>query len=271
MQIGVSIRHAPHAFVEQALQSPVVDFVEIAAEEFLFRKDAGSQGRLKKILSSKSVSVHSYSLSLLDPQPWNEKHVGPFFEFIRSHPFLCASDHYAISSWKGRHLGSLTPAPVGPEANELLKLRLARIHRELRSKPFFLENPAAPFHFASTGPASFVDHLPQALAETHTQLLLDISNLVANELNFGVVAEAELERLQDVPIGEIHLAGGHWVNAFFLDSHSTEVAPRSLELLERLMPRLSEGTLVLIEREQNHPSWELLEQEIENVSRICRV
>ena len=257
MKIGVSLRQAPKEYADGALHSSLVDFVEIAAEEFTFRNDSIAQSRLKQITDKKPVSVHSYSLSLLDPRPWNELHIKNYFNFIRSYNFIAASDHYAISSWTGQHLGSLTPAPTGKEANQLLKERLEIIKKEIPHIPFLIENVAV--------------HLYDALSGTHAKLLLDLSNLVANEINFGVSAEDELDRLKGLEIAEIHLAGGHWDNGFYLDSHSSPTTKRSWELLSKIAPRLSKESLILIEREQSHPSWETIEREIEYAASICKL
>ena len=262
MRFGVSVRHAPSAFLEGALQSSAVDFIEIAAEDFIFRKDILNQRKLARLLAAKPVSVHSYSLSLADPQPWSDGRMGLYFEFLRCHPFLNVSDHYAVSSWRGRMLGSLTPPPA-PTA-ELFATALEKLSRLKGAVPqlsILVENTAAPF-VREARPPSLVEGLIPLLQQSGAGLLLDLSNLVANEVNFGVQAEEELERLTGVLIGEVHLAGGSWERGFLRDSHASPVAERSWELFRRILPRLSSETLVLIEREQDHPHWSELEKEI---------
>lgn len=272
MKFGVSVRHAPDTFLEAALRSPAVDYIEIAGEEFAFRADLRSKQKLKRLLDSKPAAVHGYSLSLLDPAPWSEKRISTYFTFVRSHPFLNLSDHYAISSWNGRHLGALTPAPTGGAANAVLQSKLSRISSELPDLPFLLENVAAPF-IVNRSPAtnSLVAHFSSALAGTHASLLLDLSNLVANETNFGIDAEDELKQLSNLPIKEIHLAGGTNDNGFFRDSHGSPVNDRTWQLLKLARDYISDECLVLIEREQNHPDWKLIEGELNNARRIIGV
>ncbi len=261
MRFGVSIRQAPDSFINQAIQSECLDFVEIAAEEFAFRRDWRPKDRLERILSAKPVAVHGYSLSLGDPNPWNESTISSLFGFLVAHPFLNFSDHLAISSWRGRALGSLTPAPGGALGAETVNRKILDLQSRISGVPFFVENAASPFRLAEPNAPS-ARTLVEAIRGTQARVLLDISNLVANEINFGMNAEAELEVLLQASVGEVHLSGGHFENGFYRDSHATEVGARSWELYEKALQRLPDDVLVLIEREQNHPDWKVLEGEV---------
>lgn len=265
MKFGVSIRQAPKAFTDAALKCSEIDYVEIASEYFLYRNDYISRKTLETIFSQKEVASHGYSLSLLDPTVWKEDRLTPYKKFLKEYPLLNLSDHYAISSWNGKNLGSLTPAPVCDAATLLIKKRLGLIDKELQI-PFLLENVASPF-LLDKKQNSFVDQFPEVLKDSKAKMLLDLSNLVANEINFGISADQELEKLTHVEIGEIHLAGGHIDRGFYRDSHSDDILPRSWELLKKISPYLNDETLILVEREQNHPPFEETMKEVNLAKR----
>jgi uncharacterized protein (UPF0276 family) len=248
MKFGLSIRHWSDPQIEKVLNHPDVDFVEIAAEDFLYRSDVIAKRRLDWIHNHKPVSVHGYTLSLFDPEPWSPDRLELHQNFFSSHDYLALSDHYAISSWRGRWLGSLSPAPTQVEAQQIAIERLETIQSQIPDVPFFLENVAAPFLVPNQ--TSTFEAFSQITSKTRTKVLLDISNLEANQTNFKISAEEELRKFATLPVGEVHLAGGERDGGFFRDSHSTAVSPTSWQLFSKIKSRLPEDTLVLIEWEQ---------------------
>jgi uncharacterized protein (UPF0276 family) len=269
MKFGLSIRHCPEAILKEIVKLDCIDFVEIAAEEFIYRNDYICRKKLDFIHNHKPVAVHSYSLSLLDPRIWQEDRLNIFKKFFQQNSYLAWSDHYAVSSWKEKNLGSLTPAPVCDKASQLIIDRINLINRAFPDVLFMIENAAAPFLFE--GVVSTVDHFPEFIGQTKSKMLLDLSNLVANELNFGISAKNELKKIRETPIGEIHLAGGTWDRGFYRDSHASSVENMSWDLLREIAPKLDPETLILIEWEQDHPKIETLIREVNHAKAICRL
>lgn len=267
--ITLSTRRAPPTYVTDALRSSRIDFVEIPVESYLYRTDSLAKAELKRILEAKPATAHGYSLSLLDPAPWSNDRLARHASFFEPGRFLAWSDHYAVTSWMGRKFSALTPAPCFPEAVQLLRERLALIQSQVPQLPFYLENPAAPFLLGDQ--TETLSAFSAALTGSAAGMLLDVSNLVANEINFGIPAEEELERVKHLKIGEIHLAGGHWHGTFFRDSHASPVGKRSFELLARLRDQFTQTTLLTIEREQNHPEFSEIEKEIDHARYVCGV
>ncbi|WP_186645369.1 multinuclear nonheme iron-dependent oxidase [Fluviispira vulneris] len=256
MKIGISLspQHVSTDYFDKALTHPEIDFVEIAIEGFIYRKDYKAKETLTKILENKPATAHGYSLSLLDPKPWDSNKLILHEEFLNKNSFLAWADHYALMSLDGIGFSSLTPAPMGQEAENLLNTRLDLLESKIPLCPFYFENPAAPFlmDYQKSG----VEIFAKCFKNRKSKMLLDISNLAANEINFNISADREFEILAGVEIGEVHLAGGDWVENFYRDSHSSSVTERSWELLKKYKNIFSDETLITIEREQNIPPFE---------------
>ncbi|KAB8040839.1 DUF692 family protein [Silvanigrella paludirubra] len=268
MKIGISLspQHVPKEYYEKSLKHPEIDFVEIAIEGFIYRKDFKAKETLQKILDHKPATAHGYSLSLLDPSPWEDNKLELHEKFLNSNSFLAWADHYALTTLDGIAFSSLTPAPIGIEAENLLNKRLSIIESKITSCPFYFENPAAPFLMEHQNSA--VNIFPKCFKGRKSKMLLDISNLVANEINFGISADMELEKLNGVSIGEIHLAGGEWHENFYRDTHSSPVNKRSWDLLKQYRSIFEENTLIVIEREQKIPPFEETLEETRRVRSI---
>jgi len=268
LKIGISLspQQVPKEYFEKALNHSEIDFVEIAIEGFIYRKDFKAKETLRKILDHKPATAHGYSISLLDPTPWDNNKLYLHEQFLNSNPFLAWADHYALTTLDGIAFSSLTPAPSGIEAENLLNFRLSIIESRITSCPFYFENPAAPFLMEHQN--STLDIYQKCFKGRKSKMLLDISNLVANEINFGISAEMELEKLNGVSIGEIHLAGGEWYEDFYRDTHSSAVNKRSWDLLKKFRTIFDENTLIVIEREQKIPPFEETLEETRRVRTI---
>ena len=98
-------------------------------------------------------------------------------------------------------------------------------------------------------------------------MLLDLHNLYANCLNFGVDPCAFLSRLPAERIASVHLAGGRWVRAGessrLLDDHLHDVPTPVYDLLAEVGARASRPLTVIIERDGHYPPIESLLAELD--------
>ncbi len=246
MKFGLSIRNAPSDYFEHALESSKVDFVEIAIEDFLFRRDFLIREKLDNIVKRKPVSVHSYTLSILNPESFSFNDLDIYLNFIERLKPIQWSDHFTISSWRAKNLGSLTPGPINNDSLKLVTDRLTKIKNSTLSCPFILENAALPFLLEED--SLTLKALFQVAKESQTGVLLDLSNLIANQINFKIPIEKELECVDWNLVKEIHLAGGEWDKGFFRDTHGANISADSWELFKTIKSNLRPDVLVLIER-----------------------
>lgn len=93
-------------------------------------------------------------------------------------------------------------------------------------------------------------------------LLLDLHNLYANAVNFGLDPAELLLRLPLMSVGAVHLSGGHWIDApngagrRLLDDHLHDVPPAVFDLLTLLARHAPQPLTVIVERDGNYPSFD---------------
>jgi hypothetical protein len=67
--------------------------------------------------------------------------------------------------------------------------------------------------------------------------LLDLHNLYCNAINHKFDAFAAIDRIKLEQVLEIHVAGGSWLNGFWMDAHDGRVPKGVWELLEYTLPQ----------------------------------
>jgi len=116
---------------------------------------------------------------------------------------------------------------------------------------------------------TFTTHV---LGATQAPLLLDLNNLYANAVNFGILP---LDLLTSFPLERVvavHLAGGQWVTAStgerrLLDDHRHDVSEDVFELLTEVGARAPQPLVVLIERDGAYTPFPFLLAELAKARR----
>jgi hypothetical protein len=125
-----------------------------------------------------------------------------------------------------------------------------------------IEPPASEF--------SECEWLPRVQRACDAELLLDLHNLHANALNFGLDARAVIEALPLDRVHTLHLAGGRWVTPEsgckrWADDHRHAVPKQALQLLEHVAERAPHPLTVFIERDGAYPAFDQLLAELATV------
>jgi len=116
-------------------------------------------------------------------------------------------------------------------------------------------------------PASDLDEpawLSRTLAASDTGMLLDLHNLYANSLNFGLDPWRFLSRLPAERIHCVHISGGKWIDdgdpahRRILDDHRHDPPDPVYDLLAGLAARCPNPLTVILERDGAYPSMEFL-------------
>ena len=90
-------------------------------------------------------------------------------------------------------------------------------------------------------------------------MLLDLHNLYANSLNFGVRPEEFLARLAVEKIHQVHISGGRWIDdgdpahLRLLDDHLHDPPDPVYDLLADLAARCPNPLTVILERDGSYP------------------
>lgn len=107
------------------------------------------------------------------------------------------------------------------------------------------------------------------LEETGCGLLLDVTNLYTNSINFGFDPLRWLDSIPCDRIVQLHVAGGHWSNGSLIDSHSLPVPDAVWSLVDAACRR-APVKAACIERDENLPAFSELCAEIGLLRRCGR-
>lgn len=210
--------------------------------------------------------VHGIGLSLGGAEgidPARLEHFARIVELARP-PWI--SEHIAFTRAGGVDVGHLTPLPFTREAVDMVARNVAALRRRIPDVPLLLENIAYTVRLpgAEMTEAEFVT----AVVETaDCGLLLDLENVHANATNHGYDARTFLEALPLERVGEVHLAGGQWVDDRYADTHTRAVPEESWALLEWLVQRVRVPAVV-IERDDELPPFLELLNEVDRAREI---
>jgi uncharacterized protein len=178
------------------------------------------------------------------------------------------SDHLCFGSDEGVFLHDLLPLPFTRASAEHTARRIVEAQQRL-SVPFALENIS---WYAHPGEAELDEaaFITEVLARSGAGLLLDVNNVYVNARNHGFDARAMIDRLPLDRVVQLHVAGhftGH--DGLRIDTHGEAVCDDVYGLLEYTLTKTG-AVPVLLERDQNFPSWEAIVGELDRLDTLWR-
>jgi uncharacterized protein len=175
------------------------------------------------------------------------------------------SDHLAFSHVDGVRMHDFAPLWRVEEQLELFVENVSFVQDRLGVR-LSVENVASLFDLGGDiRPAEFANEVAR---RTGCGLLLDISNVLINEANGFGDAATEFEELNLDQVTQIHLAGGELVDGLMWDAHSSPVPNEDLLWLERLLPRLTNCSSIIIERDERLQQGHELVDDLEAVRQV---
>jgi uncharacterized protein (UPF0276 family) len=246
-----------------------VDIVEVIADDF-FDAPKHRVSMLRTLSSQVSVLLHGVTMGLASTVPVAEHRLvamARLFELIRPESW---SEHLAFVRGGGVEIGHLAAPPRSSQVIEGASRNFRRAREIVGTAPY-MENVATLFD----PPASTMDEaewLSAFVSETGSDLLLDLHNLYANAVNFGVDPHFTLDRLPLANVSIVHISGGHWINEStkngssrqrLLDDHVHDVPDPVFDLLESLCSKVKHPITVVLERDGLYPSFDHLLKQLE--------
>ena len=235
-----------------------LELVEIIPEGFFAGRRAGLLAALGR--AGTPVVVHSIEMSLGTDEPFPQEHFDRIRRVIDAVNCVCYSDHLCMTRAGGREIGQLTTLPFTPKAADVFARKVETLSRQLGAVPFMIENITNRFvapHSTLSEPA----FVRACLARSGASLLLDVTNLHTNAVNFRFDPRAWLDELGDVPVRGLHLAGGEWEDDTLYDTHSREVPDDVWSLYVDVLRRY-DPELVIVEWDQDPPPLARLMEEV---------
>lgn len=239
--------------------------VEIIPENFFQKRFENFLNLLRT--TQLPVSVHGVLLSIGSAEPLKTEHLRQVLRVVDGLNVTSFSEHLSMTEVAGVEFDALTPLPWTREQLALVGEKIQKVQDAL-DVPFLLENVANRFvipggDFDETG---FINEL---VKKTGCGLLLDVTNVYTNSVNFGFDARSWLDEISLSSVHAIHLAGGHSdPDGFLMDSHDNQICEEVWELYEHVMSG-RQGVMTIIERTGNLPAIELLIEELRKAENLC--
>lgn len=263
MKLGIGWRHALAHFIDHA---PQIDFVELLAEDIDVDRPLPLPLRrlldrgVKTVVHSVSVSLGSADGADLDAA----RHLARVAEKVSA---ALVSEHLSFSRAGGMESGHLLPMPRNGASVTLLAQNVARV-KKIVKRPLALENIASFVRWPNDelDEPQFVE---QVLHETGCGLLLDLSNLYANAVNFSADPLGVLTAFPTGRVAYCHIAGGVQHGGLYHDTHAHPLQRGPLELLRELASRGIRPP-ILLERDDQFPRAPQMNAELSAIAQAAR-
>ncbi|OHU96989.1 hypothetical protein BIW53_03510 [Pseudoalteromonas byunsanensis] len=235
-----------------------IDFLEIITEKYI-GAPARTIDSLAEMAEKFTIIPHGVSLSVGSARKVSKTFLSNVKEVVDILNAPYYSDHLATTECPGIDLGHLSPIQY---SEVTLKYTIDNINmvQDTLGIPFVIENITKTLEIPGST-MSEEEFLHQLVDKTGCGMLLDVTNLYTNSVNFGFDA---LERAKQLPLNTVvqaHLAGGIWHHGKLIDSHSEAIPNQVWQLFERLIPFMPiKGAL--IERDDNYPDFNELLSEV---------
>lgn len=264
-RIALTYADSLRRVIEIAIERELVDAVEIVPSGYLA---AGNARLLRERLAHFGVphSFHFIEGSLASA----DFEAGPLTEamadLIAEIPPFQVSDHLTCCRVGDVDLEMNLPILMNADSLAICVENVQTLRRALGERcPLLLEHVPRYFEFrGSTIPAH--EFLAEVAERSDCGILLDLHNLLCDERNVGLDAEAFIRALPAGRIREIHLAGGRALpgDSTWIDGHDGEVPARVFELLDVALAH-AEPALIVLEREHRFHDFDRILADLEQV------
>ncbi len=244
-----------------------VDFLEIIADHYL-DTTLQKQQELALLMAHFPIIPHAINLSLGSAEGVDKDYLHKLAALIKQINPPWWSEHICFTKAGRVDIGHLSPLPYTKEAVEVLSRNIKEVRRCI-DVPLILENIAylVKLPGAEMTEAQF---LAEVLEHSDCGLLLDITNLYTNAINYGDNIRDFLKELPTERIVQLHFVGGHWQDDILIDSHSQSTPMEIWKLMEEVLANTPVKGIVL-ERDENLPAFSELLGELQKAKEIGRM
>jgi uncharacterized protein len=250
-----------------------IDILEVVADNY-FSASTKSIQSLQFLAKQIPVLLHGVSMGLASSEVVATAQVEKMARLVDKVNPESWSEHMAFVRAGGIEIGHLAAPPRNLQTLECALNNISKATNIVGSAPH-LENIAT----LVQPPASTLSEskwVTDIIQNSNSYLLLDLHNLYANAINFGINPEAMLLQFPLQRVTTVHISGGCWIKTpdrkgqRLLDDHVHDVPVEVFDLL-MLVARYSQQNLtVLLERDGNFPSFKHLLAQLESARHALR-
>lgn len=265
-ELGVGIGYRSPFQSELFFNQNKIGFLEIVAEHFL---DVSKEKiKLLEVLREHFVIVpHGLNLSLGSAEGLDISYVKKLTDLANFLESPWFSEHICFTRAGGIDIGHLSTMPFIKESADVIAKNID-IVRKYTNIPIILEN----ITYMHTIPFSNMtesDFISLVLEKSDCGMLLDITNLYTNSINFNYNPYEFLDNIPLDRVVQLHFVGGHWHNNLLIDSHSSNTFPEVWQLMKEVVSKANIKGIIL-ERDDNFPAFNEIINEVEKAKLIMR-
>ena len=260
-RIGLGWRGELAAGILERLEA--IDVLEVIAEDWM-RAPRTELRALRELGAARPLLLHGVAMGLASSIPVESARLDRMARLVDEVRPAAWSEHLAFVRAGGVEIGHLAAPPRTGATVEGALENLHRAARRVGSLPA-VENIATLIDppASTIGEAEWTGAIVEA---SGAPMLLDLHNLHANAVNFGLEPRALLESMPLDRVAMVHLSGGHWIGEGgarrLLDDHVHDPPDPVYELLEVLGERVPRSLAVIIERDGRFPSMDALVSQV---------
>jgi uncharacterized protein len=260
-ELGIGVVYTPslEPLIEAGQEQ--IQVLEIEPQPFWFKTSSPENPYClnKKIFEriqqySQPKIIHSVGLPIGSTLPLEEDFIDCLIESVKEIKPAWVSEHLSFNRIKNQEREFNTGFLLSPiQTPEAVKIAAANINylRDRLNIPFAFEtgvNYLQPLPGEMTDGSFFA-----AVAETaDCGILLDLHNLWCNEKNGRSSVRQVIAELPRDRVWELHLAGGQFLQGYWLDAHSGIVPTPVMELAAEIIPSLPNLKAIFFELSENH-------------------
>lgn len=263
-KIGIGFREQFRADI--FLHRDKIDFLEITTDHFLEAKPQKLE-ELKLLKEHFPLIPHSLELSLGSAEGVDEEYlekVAQLVEFIEPEWF---SDHLCFTKSGGVGIGHLAPVPYTREAVKVFVKNISKVKSRIKT-PLILENITYLVQFPSSE-MSEAEFIKTILEETDCGLLLDVTNLYVNSVNFDFDWREFLDQIPLERVIQLHFVGSHRHGKRLIDAHADKTEDEIWEVFRAVCEKCRIKGAVL-ERDEKFPPFSEILEEIETARKFAK-
>lgn len=241
-----------------------IDVVEVIADDYF---DSAVRVRaLKTLAAQTTVALHGIGLGMASTAPVDPSRLKKMASLVEQVGPESWSEHLAFVRAGEIEIGHLAAPPRTRSTIDATAENLETARQMVGSLPL-VENIATLIDPPASD-RSEPEWLAQTLAASGADLLLDLHNLYANSVNFGMNPEDFLDRLPLDRVRSVHISGGKFLpEGRLLDDHLHDPPDPVYELLARLAEKCPNALTVILERDGSFPKMEELIAQLERARR----
>ena len=260
---GLGLRTVHYDYIIE--NNPDIDWFEILSENYMI--DGGKpMYYLDAVSEMYPMVMHGVSMSIGSTDEINWDYLKKLKKLIKRVKPHWISDHMCWTSAAGINTHDLLPMPYTQEAISHIASRVSQV-QDFLGQQILLENVSSYVTYKDSDLSEW-EFLNQVATQAECKLLLDINNVYVSARNHGFDAVSFVDGINKKHVKQIHLAGHSDMGTHVIDTHDHPVVDNVWNLYGHALDRFG-AISTMIERDDNIPEFEVLQQELLIAKKIA--